>query len=288
MRISKGERIFQVINSIFLVLLSLLIIYPIVYTISASLSSSDAVVTGRVVLWPVGFDLSAYKYVFGEKSIGISYLNSIFYTVAGTIMSLVLTICGAYSLSKARLHGRSVITFCVVFTMWFNAGMIPTYLNFRDLGLLDTRIGILLHGTISTYNFILMKNFFQSVPSSLEEAAHVDGANDLQTLFKIFIPLSLPSIATVALFYAVARWNEYLWPMILVDSDNLLPLQVVLKKMIVDLNVSLDRQMDVETKLSEETFIYATIVVSSVPMLLLYPFIQKFFVKGVMVGAVKG
>lgn len=288
MKISKGEKIFQVINVIFLVILSLAIIYPVVYTLSASFSSKDAVVTGKVFLWPVDFDLAAYKHIFSDKTIWVAYLNSIFYTAIGTVMSLVLTICGAYPLSKPRLRGRNWLTFCIAFTLWFSAGMIPAYLNFRDLGLLNSRFAILLHGTISTYNFVLMKNFFQSIPMSLEEAAHIDGANDLQILFKVYIPLSLPSIATIALFYAVARWNEYLWPMILVQKDALLPLQVVLKKMIVDLNVDLTKGVDVETKLSEETFIYATIVVSSIPMLILYPFIQKYFVKGVMVGSIKG
>ena len=288
MKISKGEKIFQVINVIFLILLSLVIIYPVIYTLSASFSSKDAVVTGKVFLWPVDFDLAAYKFIFSEKTIWVAYANSIFYTVVGTLMSLVLTICGAYPLSKPRLRGRGWITFCIALTLWFSAGMIPVYLNMRNLGLLDNRIAILLHGTISTYNFVLMKNFFQSIPASLEEAAHIDGANDMQILFQIFIPLSLPSIATIALFYAVGRWNEYLWPMILVSEDSKLPLQVVLKKMIVDLNVNVDKGVDQEQKLSEETFIYATIVVSSVPMLCLYPFIQKYFVKGVMVGSIKG
>ncbi len=288
MKQSRGEKIFYFCDVVFLILLTLLMIYPIVYVISASLSSGNAVVTGKVVLFPVDFDLSAYKMVLKNNSIWIAYANSIFYTVCGTLISAFLTICGAYPLSKERLRGRKAITFMIALTLWFTAGMIPMYLNFRDLGLLNTRLGILLHGAASTFNFILMKNFFQSIPKSLEEAANIDGANDYHVLFKIFLPLSLPSIATIALFYAVARWNEYLWPMLLVNEDRLMPLQVILKKLIIDMQVDMEKNMDVSQKVTSETVIYATIVVAALPMLLLYPFIQKYFVKGVMVGSIKG
>lgn len=288
MKMSRGEKIFQFVNVTFLILLALLIIYPIVYIISASLSSGTAVVTGKVVLFPVDFDTSAYDFVFHNKEIWIAYKNSIIYTFLGTLLSMVLTICGAYPLSKPRLHGRQAITFLIALTLWFSAGMIPKFLNFRDLGLLNKRFTIILSGACSTFNFILMKNFFQSVPRDLEDAANIDGANELQILTRIYLPVSTPAIATISLFYAVARWNEYLWPMILVNKDKYMPLQVVLKKMIVDLNVEIEKNIDVIHEFSEETFIYATIVVSAVPMLLLYPFIQKYFVKGVMVGSIKG
>jgi len=291
MRISKGEKIFYIVNTIFLILLTLVILYPIVYVISASFSSTDAVRTGKVVLFPVELSFDAYKYLFEDKFIWISYANSIYYTVVGTIVCMIITICGAYPLSRTELPGGRVITFIITLTMWLTAGMIPQYLNFRDLGLLNTRTSLIIGFACSTYNFILMRNFFMSVPKSLEEAAEVDGASQFTILIKIFLPLSMPAIATVSLFYAVGHWNTYLWPMILLTEDKLIPLQVLIKKYIVDLNIDpskmgmVDQSME---NLSEETVIYASIVISAVPMLIAYPFIQKFFTKGVMIGAVKG
>lgn len=289
MRATKGEKCFYICNNIFLVLLTLCIIYPVIYVLSASFSSSNAVVTGQVVLLPKEVSLSAYRYVLSDRWIWISYANSFFYTIVGTAVALAVTVCGAYPLSKEKLPGKGVITRLVVFSMWFSAGMIPMYLNFRDLGLLNTRASIIIGFACDTFNFILLRNFFQAVPKSLEEAAVVDGANQFQILCKIYIPLSLSALATVGLFYAVAKWNGYLWSMILIQSDELLPLQVVVKKMIVDLQATLNDQTDgAANKLSDETVIYACIVISALPMMVLYPFIQRFFVKGVMVGAVKG
>lgn len=290
MRESKGEKIFYICNNIFLILLTCLIMYPVIYVVSASFSSGTAIRTGKVILFPVEADLISYKFVFTNSTLWVSYLNSFFYTIVGTLISMVLTIMGAYALSKNDLPGGKLINIFIIVTMWFAAGIIPNYLNFKELGLLNSRMGVLLHGTISTYNFILMKNFFSSIPKSLEEACEIDGASQLQILSKIYMPLSKASIATIALFYAVARWNEYLWPMILLRDDELVPLQVVVKKIIVDFKQQAENIQDdlFYGKLSNEGFIYATIVVSTVPMLVLYPFIQKFFVKGVMIGAVKG
>lgn len=290
MRESRGEKIFYICNNIFLILLTCLILYPIVYVISASVSSGDAIKAGRVVLLPVDLDFLAYKYVFTDSTIWISYLNSIFYTIVGTLISMVLTICGAYALSKETLPGGKIINFSIVLTMWFSAGMIPIYLNLRDLSLINTRLSVLLPFAVSTYNFILLRNFFSAVPKSLEEACEIDGATQLQILTKVYLPLSKASLATVALFYAVDKWNEYLWPMILLNDDSMVPLQVVIKKIIVDLKETNDKLQDdfFFEKLSNEGIIYASIVVSAVPMLIIYPFIQRYFVKGVMIGAVKG
>lgn len=290
MRESRGEKIFYICNNIFLILLTCLILYPIVYVISASVSSGDAIKAGRVVLLPVDLDFLAYKYVFTDSTIWISYLNSIFYTIVGTLISMVLTICGAYALSKETLPGGKIINFGIVLTMWFSAGMIPIYLNLRDLSLINTRLSVLLPFAVSTYNFILLRNFFSAVPKSLEEACEIDGATQLQILTKVYLPLSKASLATVALFYAVDKWNEYLWPMILLNDDSMVPLQVVIKKIIVDLKETNDKLQDdfFFEKLSNEGIIYASIVVSAVPMLIIYPFIQRYFVKGVMIGAVKG
>ncbi len=291
MKETRGEKIFYFINTAFLILLTLVIIYPIIYVISASLSSREAILTGAVTLLPKEFNLEAYKYVFADKQIWISYANSIYYTLVGTAVSMAVTILGAYPLSRQKLPGKKIINFLVVATMWFGAGTIPTYLNFRDLGMLNSRMGIILGFACSSYNFILLRNFFASVPQSLEEAAHIDGAGHWRILIQIFIPLSLPSIATISLFYAVTRWNTYFWPMILLQDDALMPLQVVIKKLIVDLKGLTAKMDSVDQSMyqySEETVVYASIVVSAIPMLVLYPFIQKYFVKGVMVGAVKG
>lgn len=290
MKESRGEKIFYVCNNIFLIILTCLILYPIVYVISASFSAGSAIKAGRVVLLPVDFDLTAYKYVFTDSSIWIAYLNSFFYTIVGAAVSMVFTILGAYALSKEDLPGRKFFNIVITVTMWFTAGMIPQYLNYKDFGLLDSRLAILLHGTISAYNMILLKNFFNSVPKSLEEACEIDGATQFQILTKVYLPLSMASLATITLFYAVGRWNEYMWPMIILSSDSKIPLQVIVKKIIVDLKETVDASQDetVFGALSNEGVIYATIVVSSVPMLVLYPFIQKYFVKGVMIGAVKG
>lgn len=291
MRISKGEKIFYIINTVFLILLTLIILYPLVYVVSASLSATTAVKAGKVVLFPKGFNLEAYKYLLGDKQIWISYLNSFYYTFVGTVVSIIITVLGAYPLSKENLPGKRIITFMVVLTMWFGAGTIPTYLNFRDLGLLNTRASVIFGFAVTAFNFILLRNFFAAIPRSLEEAAEIDGASQLKILIQIYIPLSISAIATVMLFYAVSKWNAYFWSMILLQKDNLLPMQVLIKKMIVDLNVPEIKGASVDEGLadvSEETVIFASIIVSSLPMLILYPFIQKFFVKGIMVGAVKG
>ena len=292
MRISKGEKIFYIVNETLLILMVLLIVYPVVYVLAASFSGRDAILHGEVFLFPVDFTAEAYKYLFSDNTIWISYLNAIYYTVVGTAISLVITICGAYPLSKSYLKGNSIISFFISITLWFGAGMIPTFLNFRDLGLLNTRTVILIGFACSTYNFVLMRNFFSSVPKSLEEAAMIDGASQWRILGQIYLPLSTPAIATITLFYAVAKWNSYFWPMILLQDENMMPIQVVIKKLIVDMQGLTSKGDAVDTGLfstfSEEGLLYAGIVVSALPMLILYPFIQKYFTKGVMVGAVKG
>ncbi len=291
MKTTKGERIFYAVNNIFMILITVLIMYPVVYVISASFSSSDAINAGNVILFPKDVNLDAYKFVFADWHIWVSYLNSLYYMVVGTLVAMAVTICGAYPLSKPILPGKKLINLFVVFTMWFGAGLIPIYLNYRDLGLLDTRSAIILGNACNAFNFVIMRNFFSSIPVSLDEAADIDGATQLQILFKIYLPLSVPSLATVALFYAVARWNDYFMPMILLTDDMLIPLQVVIKKLIVDLQVSELKANSVDQslqQLSEQTVVYASIVISAIPMLILYPFVQKYFVQGIMVGAVKG
>ncbi|MBO1511858.1 carbohydrate ABC transporter permease [Metabacillus bambusae] len=270
-------------------LIAIICIYPFIYVLSASISSSDAVLKGDVLLFPKDITIEAYKLVLEEPGIWVAYGNTIFYTVVGTLFSMFVTICGAYPLSKKRLKGRSFFAFFIAFTMWFNAGIIPTYLNLKDLGLLDTRTAIIVGFAISTFLVFIMRSFFQSVPDSLEESAKVDGANDLQILWKIFLPLSKPALITVGLFYAVSRWNGYFWSMIVLNDESKIPLQVLLKKLVVDMSVKeqMANSLDTTSQYSAETVIYATIIVSIIPIILVYPYLQKYFVKGTMIGGIK-
>ncbi len=291
MRDTRGEKIFYFINTCLLILLTALIVYPVIYVISASLSSREAILTGKVFLFPKDFNIDAYKYVFSDKQIWISYLNSFYYTIVGTFVCMLITVFGAYPLSREKLPGKKILIFLAVLTMWLAPGLIPRYLTFRDFGLINTRTSMIIGFACNTFNFVLLRNFFLSIPQSMEEAAEIDGAGQWRILFQIYIPLSLPAMATISLFYAVEKWNGYFWSMILLNDSNLIPLQVVIKKMIVDLQGITEKIGSVDDGLynfSQETVVYASIVVSALPMLLLYPFIQKFFVKGVMVGAVKG
>ncbi|WP_191561384.1 carbohydrate ABC transporter permease [Metabacillus idriensis] len=270
-------------------LIALLCIYPFIYVFSASISSADAVIKGDVLLLPKDITFDAYKQVLTEPGIWMAYGNTIFYTVVGTLFSMFVTICGAYPLSKKRLKGRSFFAFFIAFTMWFNAGIIPTYLNLKTLGLLDTRTAIIVGFAVSTFLVFIMRSFFQSVPDSLEESAKVDGANDFQILWKIFLPLSKPALITVGLFYAVNRWNGYFWSMIVLTDESKIPLQVLLKKLIVEMSVKEDmaNSLDVASQSSAETVIYATIIVSILPIVAVYPYLQKYFVKGTMIGGIK-
>lgn len=290
MRESKGEKIFRIINYILLTIVSICALYPFIYVLSASISSPAAVVTGKVLLFPKGINFAAYAEILKDKDIWVAYGNTIFYTVVGTTLSMFLTICGAYALSKKRLRGRKFFTVFVTITLWFDAGMIPFYLNLRGLGLLNTRTAIIIGFACSAFNVILLRTYFESIPEELEEAAKVDGANDLKILAKLYLPLSKSSLATISLFYAIEKWNGYFWAMVILKDESKVPLQVLLKKLIVENSIGSDyvAGLDFTTKISAETLTYATIIISIIPIILVYPYIQKYFVKGVMVGAVKG
>lgn len=289
MRESRGEKIFYICNYILLTIISIIALYPFIYVLSASISSPSEVITGKVLLFPKGITFASYAHVLQDKAIWIAYGNTIFYTVVGTALSLFLTICGAYALSKKRLRGRKFFTILVTLTLWFDAGMIPFYLNLRDLGLLNSRTGIIIAFACNAFKVILLKTAFESIPDDLEEAASIDGANDLQILTKVYLPLSKASLATVGLFYAIERWNGYFWAMVLLKDENKAPLQVLLKKLIVENSLgSEEAVLDFASKMSAETLTYATIIIAIIPMIILYPYIQKYFVKGAMVGAVKG
>ncbi len=289
MKRTTGEKLFGGFNTVIMLLICLMTLYPLWYVIIASFSNPAAVSTGKVTLLPVGFELASFKMVFEMKNIWTAYGNTVFYSVFGTVISLVFTVLGAYPLSKRRLKGRKFIMFFVLVTMWFNAGMMPNFLNFQQLGLYDSRWGILLCFAVNTFYVILMRTFFENVPDSMEESAKMDGANDWRILTSIYLPLSVPALATITMYYFVGRWNAYFWSMLLLKDQSKIPLQVLLKRLIVEISYTVNQAVDMSAgNMTEQTVVYATIVVAVIPMLILYPFIQKFFVKGIMVGAIKG
>ncbi|WP_168123514.1 carbohydrate ABC transporter permease [Paenibacillus sp. HB172176] len=286
---TTGEKIFGAVNIGFMLVLMAATLYPLYYVVIAAISNPMAVSMGTVTVWPQGLALDSFKKVVSMDNIWTAYGNTIFYSVVGTAISMTLTVLGGYPLSKRRLNGRKVITIFILVTLWFNAGMMPTYLNFQNLGLLDTRLGILLCFAVDTFYVILMRTFFENVPDSMEESAKMDGANDWTILTRIYLPLSLPALATLTMYYFVGRWNAYFWSMLLLRDQDLVPLQVLLKKLIVEVSYNNNETFDMSANLmTEQTIVYATIVVAVLPMLVMYPFIQRFFIKGIMVGAIKG
>lgn len=285
---TRGDRIFGYANAFLLTLFVLSTLYPFIYVLASSVSSGAAVTSGRVMLWPVDVTLAAYERVLSDRMFWISYGNTFIYTFGGTAMSLLIMVPGAYALSRKRLRGRTMFNLLIAFTLWFNAGMIPFFLNMRDLGLLDSRFGIIIGFACNAFNVILLRNFFEAVPKSFEEAAKMDGASELQLLWKVFIPLSKPAIVTVALFCIVSRWNGYFWAMVLLRGEEKIPLQVYLKRIIVDLNSNDEFASSLLTaEYSFETITAAIMVASIIPVLIIYPYAQKYFSKGILLGGVK-
>lgn len=288
MRETKGEKVFYVINGFLLLVFALICLYPIIYVLSASFSSAEAVASGCVILLPKEVSIGAYRAVFAKKDIWVGYANSIYYTVVGVAVNLLLTIFGAYPLSRKKLIGKKFLLVMVLIALFFNAGTVPNYLNYVQLGLLNTRLAIILGAGCASMYVIIMRTFFQSIPDSLEEAAIIDGANQWQVLWKIVLPLSRAAIATVGLMYGVGRWNSYFWAMVLLQNEALQPLQVILKRITVDVTFQLSVGGEQMIDSSLQMITYAVIMVSIIPMMIAYPFVQKYFEKGIMIGAVKG
>ncbi|MEL6599819.1 MAG: carbohydrate ABC transporter permease [Pseudomonadota bacterium] len=285
---SRGDRIFVRANMVLIGLFTLSTLYPFIYVAAVSFSSGFDARAGNVVFHPVGTTIAAYERVLSERMFWISYGNTFIYTIGGTITSLAFLIPGAYALSRPDLFGRRFWNLLVAFTMWFNAGLIPFFLNMRDLGLLDSYFGIIIGFAVNGFNLILLRNFFESIPSSFEEAARMDGANDFQVLWKVYVPLSKPAIATVALFCMVSRWNGFFWAMVLLRDEEKIPLQVYLRHTIVTLSDDQEFSATLLTSpYSVETVTAAIIVCSIIPVLIIYPFIQKYFEKGILLGGVK-
>ncbi len=288
-RVGIDEKIFDIVNYTLLTIFAIMFLYPIIYVFSAAISNPYLVEIGAVTFLPKGLSLSSIKAAMNLEGIWLAYWNSIIITVFGTIVNMFFTVSGAYVLSKPDLKFKKFWMFLVIITMWFDPGMIPKYLNFRDLGMINSYTGIILGFAINTFNVIILKSFFEAVPRSLEESARIDGASQFQIMTKIYLPLSGSALTTVSLFYAVSRWNGYFWTMILLVDDKKAPLQVFLKKLIVEKDMAgeASQMITAQSLTSPQTIIYAVIVLSLIPILIMYPFIQKFFKKGVTLGAVK-
>jgi putative aldouronate transport system permease protein len=290
-RRSRGEYVFAVFNTLLMVLLVLLTLYPFMYVVFASLSAPSQIIRHRGLLMrPLGFTAVAYRTVFANPNVVNGYKNTLIYVFAGTAINLALTTFGAYGLSRKKMLLRDPIMIFVVFTMFFSGGLIPLYLLVRNLGLLNSRFALLLPQAIFAWNLIIMRTSFQGIPDSLEESARMDGANDFTILFRIVVPLSMPVIAVMILFYGVYHWNAWFHAMIFLRDRRLFPLQLLLREILVE-----DRLGDMSVGVTSvdraaigKTIKYATIVVATVPILFAYPFLQRFFVKGVMVGSLKG
>jgi len=283
-----------------LTLITLLILYPLYFTVIASFSDPYEVVRGNVILWIKGFSLDSYANVFNNEEIWIGYRNTIIYTGVGTLFAMILTIPAAYALSKKYLWNRKLIILYFVITMYFSGGMLPTYLNLKDLDLLNKPYTLIIIGAFSTYNLIVAKTYFESsIPESLYEAADIDGCSQIGQFFWIAIPLAKPITAVIALYYAVSWWNNYFNSLIYISKSQYYSLQMVLRQIMQqskDALVGIDLEIVGEDALMyflrkeyiAEAMKYSVIIIASLPMLILYPFIQKYFVKGVMIGSVKG
>ena len=290
---SREDRIFNTISYIVLSLVLCIMLFPIINIVARSFSSTEANIKGIVWLWPVEFSLRGYQKVFENPQVWSGYLNSIIITIVGTSINLALTLTAAYALSRKDFFGRNVVMSLFVFTLLFNGGLIPTYLLVRNLGMLNTRWALVLPNAVVVYNVIVTRTFFQTtIPDELLEASHLDGCSDFRFFRSVVLPLSGPIIAVIALWYAVGHWNSYFQALIYIRNERLFPLQIILR------NILLENRVDNFDELAPEEWAeriglamllkYSLIIIASVPVLMLYPFIQKYFVKGVMIGSLKG
>lgn len=290
-RKSLGEKVFDVFNYLIMILMIIVTLYPCYYVVVASVSDPVRIYeSSGILLYPKGFALDAYKDVLAYKQLWVSYANTIFYVAVGGFLSVVVTVMAAFGLTRRDLPFRNGITMAILFTMYFSGGLIPSYMVVKSLGLLDTRLVVILPCLISTYNLIITISYFNSLPYELEEAAKIDGANDYTILFKIMLPLAKPIVAVIALYYMVSLWNSYFNEMIYLTRKKLYPLQLVLREILIqnDTNSVGSASNAGDAQSYAENIKYAVIVVSTVPILCVYPFIQRYFVKGVTIGAVKG
>lgn len=289
---TTGDNIFNVVNTIILSVAFLLVLYPLIYILSSSFSSPQAVSSGRVVLWPVDLSLRGYEEVFSYDTVVTGFLNTFFYTIVGTCVNMIMTVLAAYPLSRKTLPGRRVLNFLFMFTMIFNGGLIPAYILNTNLGLVNTRWVMIIPLALSVYNVTICRSFFQSsIPEEMIEAAQVDGASHFRILVQLVLPLSKSVLAVLVLYYAVGHWNQYFQAFIYLSNRDLFPLQIILRDILILNSVNnqiTDPQLMAAKQGMADLIKYSLIVISTGPFMLLYPFIAKHFVQGVMIGSVKG
>jgi putative aldouronate transport system permease protein len=290
---TEAEKTFAVFNYVGFTMLCLLMIYPFWHIIMMSLSSVEATARGGLFVWPKGFNLLTYRQIFKNPQIYTGYYTTLLVTISGTGLGVLLTAMTAYPLSKKTLPLSSTLMLLVLFTMLFNGGMIPNYMLIKNMGLIDNRLALILPGLIGAYNIILMKTFFLSIPASLEESAKIDGANDIYVFARIVLPLSKAMLATIALFMAVGYWNDFFSTVLYINQSHKWSMQAVLRFMITNtatamMQAGIAARADEAQQVTEATIKAASIVVATVPILIVYPFLQKYFVRGVMIGSVKG
>lgn len=290
MKKKKRISLFDIVVHIISAVLLIIVLYPLILVVSNSVSDANLVAAGKIVLFPKGFNLNGYVEFFKDKSIMTGYANSLFYTVVGTCINLLVTMPAAYALTKNTLPGNNIFVTMIMFIMYFSGGMIPTFLTLNGYGLYNTRLVLLLLGAFSTYNCIICRSFFSSMPKDLEEAAELDGCSPMRTFIQIILPLSKALIGVMVLYFGVVRWNDYFNAMIYIRDDSKQPLQVFLRRILVlaQTAAKADGEVDVSVIDREYLLRYSTIVVASLPLMILYPFLQKYFDKGVLIGSVKG
>ncbi|SEL71647.1 carbohydrate ABC transporter membrane protein 2, CUT1 family [Paenibacillus sp. cl141a] len=290
---SRSERIAGVFIYIILSFITLLVLYPLFFVLIASISAPETVMRGEVWLWPKELSFVGYERLFANSELMRGFLNTLLYTTTGTALNVLMTIAAAYPLSRADFNGRGIFTAIIVFTMFFSGGMIPNYLLVKELGMLDTIWAMIIPSAVSVWNIIIMRTFFQSsIPKEMQEAAFIDGASNMRVLWRIVLPLSGPILAVMVLFYAVGHWNSYFSALIYLSDRANYPLQLFLREILVQ--GQMQEMVDISddslarSLMDAEAIKYAAVIVTNLPMLLLYPFLQKHFVKGVMIGAIKG
>ncbi len=292
---TRADKVFDIVNFILLLIIGLIILYPLYFVVIASISDPNAVNKGQVVFFPKGATLMGYSRLFQDKTIWTGYRNTFLYTLAGTTLDVIVTVCAAYGLSRKELVGRSILMKYFIFTMYFSGGLIPLYVQVNNLGLYNTPWVLILLGTVSVYNLIIARSFFEStIPQELLEAAKLDGCSDFRFFVSIALPLSTSIIAVLVVYYGVGHWNQYFNALIFISKQKYYPLQVVLREILIQSRQteSVISEGDIAEMMEKNKYAelikFGVIVVSSLPVMVLYPFAQKFFVKGVMLGAVKG
>ncbi|MEC0242103.1 carbohydrate ABC transporter permease [Paenibacillus dokdonensis] len=289
---TRGDKLFGIVNTIVLLIILAIVMYPLIFVVSASISNQLAVSSGKMWLFPKEFTLVGYRKVFQNHDILVGYGNTFLYAVVGTSINLVMTILAAYPLSRRKFAGKNIIMFIMVFTMFFSGGMIPTYLIIKKLGMLNTMWSLVIPNAVAVWNIIIMRTFFQeSVPAEVQEAAMIDGCSHTGILMRVMLPLSMPILAVMTLFYCVDHWNSYFSALIYLTDRAKFPLQLILREILIQ--NQMDKMSGGATSLSEQIMYgqaikYAVVVVANLPVFLLYPFLQRYFVQGMTIGAIKG